>query len=924
MSSSLYTIKHLLSKMRNPDADFRFMALTDLIQEFNSKSHLTTPERPIGLDDLTEKEIVDLVLELVQDKNTEVKNQAVKTLGVLVRSVSDSRMTKIIDKLLLYASNDDEQLRDLACLALRTVVTEIPSNSKLAPTLCHKLTPKLITHLQDLSCQSDTLIGHLDVLSDLLIRFETYFRSNTSIQSQGLKALLPILTNPRSAISKRAVTALGALAGCCTDDIFFALVSKTLIPCLRSSEPLRLKNSIFLAGVLARTSSNRLATTLSELVPLIVSVSQNDDDELRETSLQTLESLLLKCPNEMSNFVALLINVATNAIKYDPNYAGLDDDMELDENHSEDDQDEDDAEFGDEYSDDDDMSWKIRRAATKLLSTLIATRFELFQEFYQSVSPVLISRFDEREESVKLEIWATFTLLLKQTKIFLGSDDHSHTENLLKRKRLVMEEQRTDGPLGLLHSQAPYLSKSIIRCLNCKSIAVRQSGFILLYELINVLDGGLETQILHLLARIEAALKTTDTSVSGTATSLKIQVFKFLTLFFQTHHPRSFTPELPRLIKLIISGINDKYHRIAREAFIAASSLIKVLKPLTPTSPTPANFVNALKAIYDVTIGRLTSSNADQEVKERAAICFEDLIIHAADQFEADFGTSLPIITQRLDNEITRCSALNVVTQIARSSTPKGEVFDKWLCDIIPKVAAFLRKNNRTLKISSFECLDTLLRRSNTKLQPQTIQTLVSDLHPLIDMMDLQLLPLALKTLTLLIPISSNLLPENKTVLLEPVFKIIKSSSISQGPALDALISLFFTSVQSKLDSPQALIEILTGCVEKNINLEQVKAAVFIRTRGSVSSNSSSGLQPYFTVSRCIGAIIRAKPSVGQHMLDTFTADLENSSDTKTSTFFSLLCIGEIGRIVCFYMGLPSPYLKFVSPRFKNINCNAT
>lgn len=65
--------------MRNPDADFRFMALTDLIREISSRGHYASPEKGFGLDEPTEKETVDLVLELIQDKNTEVKNQSVKT-----------------------------------------------------------------------------------------------------------------------------------------------------------------------------------------------------------------------------------------------------------------------------------------------------------------------------------------------------------------------------------------------------------------------------------------------------------------------------------------------------------------------------------------------------------------------------------------------------------------------------------------------------------------------------------------------------------------------------------------------------------------------------------------------------------------------------------------------------------------------------
>jgi len=82
-------------------------------------------------------------------------------------------------------------------------------------------------------------------------------------------------------------------------------------------------------------------------------------------------------------------------ITYDPNY-NYDDDvndfsdgegvaMEVEEDGDED------AE--DEYSDDDDMSWKVRRAAAKCLEAVVSSRRELLSDLYKGVSPALIARF---------------------------------------------------------------------------------------------------------------------------------------------------------------------------------------------------------------------------------------------------------------------------------------------------------------------------------------------------------------------------------------------------------------------------------------------------------------------------------------------------------------------------------------------------
>ena len=74
------------------------------------------------------------------------------------------------------------------------------------------------------------------------------------------------------------------------------------------------------------------------------------------------------------------------------------------------------TESDDEYSDDDDLSWKVRRSSVKCLEAVIGSRRDLLPELYGSVCPALVSRFREREENVKTDIFLAFISLLKQTR----------------------------------------------------------------------------------------------------------------------------------------------------------------------------------------------------------------------------------------------------------------------------------------------------------------------------------------------------------------------------------------------------------------------------------------------------------------------------------------------------------------------------
>lgn len=70
----------------------------------------------------------------------------------------------------------------------------------------------------------------------------------------------------------------------------------------------------------------------------------------------------------------------------------------------------------DEYTDDEDMSWKVRRAAAKCMTALISSRPDLLSDFHCTLAPALIRRFKEREENVKTDIFGAYIMLLRHTR----------------------------------------------------------------------------------------------------------------------------------------------------------------------------------------------------------------------------------------------------------------------------------------------------------------------------------------------------------------------------------------------------------------------------------------------------------------------------------------------------------------------------
>ncbi len=102
--------------------------------------------------------------------------------------------------------------------------------------------------------------------------------------------------------------------------------------------------------------------------------------------LSAVENMVYKCGKEITPHLNRIVPISLRYVCYDPNYNYGDEDGEdgdEDDMDTEDDGDDDDSD--DEYSDDDDMSWKVRRAGAKCLEAVIATRHELLLEFYAEV-----------------------------------------------------------------------------------------------------------------------------------------------------------------------------------------------------------------------------------------------------------------------------------------------------------------------------------------------------------------------------------------------------------------------------------------------------------------------------------------------------------------------------------------------------------
>ncbi|CAB1428190.1 unnamed protein product [Pleuronectes platessa] len=856
MSNVSYHVSNLLEKMTSTDKDFRFMATNDLMLELQKDS--------IKLDEDSERKVVTMLLKLLEDKNGEVQNLAVKCLAPLVSKVKESQVETMVDTLCSNMLSDKEQLRDISSMGLKTVIAELPLSSSgltLTTSVCKKITSQLIGAMgkqEDVSVQLEAL----DILSDMLGRLSGAL---VSFHSSLLSSLLPQLTSPRMAVRKRSILALGHLVPCCSPALFSQLTEHLLTELNKAPPTSVTRTYIQCLATISRQGGHRVGEHLEKLIPMVVKFTGDEDDELREYCFQAFEAFLRRCPKEMSPHVATVTKLCLQFMTFDPNY-NYDDD-EQDEEDSMDIEDGLDEESDDEYSDDDDMSWKVRRSSIKCLEALISSRRDLLLSFYSSVCPALLARFKEREENVRADVFAAFSTLLRQTR---GGSSHRGPPQGLLRPR---EGAGAGGGAGGRCAEGAV--KTLHRQLKEKSIKSRQGCFGLLTELSHTVPGALEQHIPALIPGIVFSL--TDKSTSST---MRIDALSFFHVLLLCHPPQAFQPHMQVLLPPVVACVEDTFYKITSEALLVTQQLVRVMRPHGQNAATGFDAGPFVREVFSVTLKRLQATDIDQEVKERAISCMGHMVCHLGDHLGAELQGVLMIFLERLKNEITRLTAVRTITLIAAS--PIKVDLSSILPEALSVLGSFLRKNQRTLKLGSLACLTALVTHHAASIKPAALEPVLSELPALVDEGDMHVSQVSVTLLTCMARACPSSLAKISSSVLPGVFRLVHSPLL-QGGALAAV-----------LDFIQALVLSKTS----NMGYSQLLRSLTEPFHSSPASADGGVIhrQSYHSVARCVAALTSACPKESPGTVSGLIQEVKNPGSPESARVLALLSLGEVGR----------------------------
>ncbi|XP_058097538.1 cullin-associated NEDD8-dissociated protein 1 isoform X2 [Magnolia sinica] len=838
-------INGILEKMTGKDKDYRYMATSDLLNELNKEGFKADADMEV--------KVSNTVLLQLEDAAGDVSGLAVKCLAPLVKKVSEDRVLEMTDKLCDRLVHGKDQHRDIASIAMKTIVSEV-STTAVAQRIVDSLTPQLIKGITSTGMSTEVKCECLDILCDVLHRFGHLMTTDHELL---LSALLSQLSSNQASVRKKSISCIASLASSLSDDLL-AKATVEVVQLLKNKgpKPELTRTNIQMIGALSRAVGYRFGPHLGDTVPLLINYctsASEIDEELREYSLQALESFLLRCPRDICSYCDDILHLTLEFLSYDPNFTDNMEEDTDDETHEE----EEDDESADEYSDDEDVSWKVRRAAAKCLAAIIVSRPEMLSKLYREACPKLIERFKEREENVKMDVFNTFIELLRQTG------------NVTKGQADINEL----SPLWLLKQEVPKIVKSINRQLREKSIKTKVGAFSVLKELVVVLPDCLADQIGSLISGIEKALND-----KSSTSNLKIEALIFTRLVMASHSPSVFHPYIKALSSPVLSAVSERYYKVTAEALRVCGELVRVVRPSFQACN--FDFKPYVHPIYNAILARLANQDQDQEVKECAISCMGLVISTFGDNLQKELPACLPVLVDRMGNEITRLTAVKAFAVIA-SSRLKIDL-SCVLEHVFSELTAFLRKANRALRQATLGTLNSLVVAYGDRIGSSAYEVIIVELSALISDSDLHMTALALELCCTLMADKKS----NQNVGLTVRYKVLPQalilvrSSLLQGQALQALQNFFACLVSSANTTFDVLLDSLLSSAKP--------------------SGQSGGLakQALYSVAQCVAVLcLAAGDQKCAPTVEMLTGILRDDSIINSAKqHLALLCLGEIGR----------------------------
>jgi len=773
----------LAERLESNDKDFRYMAASDLLNELQ--------KGPIQLDPLMQNKLCAALLKTLQDTSSEVQSIALKALPLLLIQSEFHLLETVVQVLvsnLLHIAEDDTKSnlqrntvvsaaknvsRDNCLITLKSLLSLVDPNTAGDSLIGKKVIPKILSCARNNS-SLEVKLDCFDILYDITSRFSFVI---VQVADEFVEILSGYLFSPHNMIRKRAIHCLALFLSNAPSTHLQSFMDSLLSDLghkiqVNGQAVDKVRNSLSAIQAICKVAGSRALhpyiSTITELVlKLLEDPAWTEDEELYESALQILELFLQNVPLEMESFQSSIVSALENALKYDPNLVEQDDEEEWEQGS--------DSEMEeDDFTDDEDLSGKVRRVSARCIHAIFLAR-----NFYKPSFPLpllvscMIQRIQERDEQVLLEILSGLMDLLKNISAY--ADEEKNAESSIYAKVLSVWKDKSGFIISKLQpsfkSRSLSLKNTVL--LFMKEFVVTCSAWLTESDLMSISEFYIEP----------CFLKENNVSIQFDGIVLLECCAPLFRRYNCASHLAVF---LTHLVNIGAQG----YYRVTAQSLRTCKCICSLL---TQQDLGIVCVSDALLQVNNFAIHRLEISDQDTEVKEAAMECLSTLCALFPELVSSSKDKSLRLILDKLQDEFVRITAIRSFSNILQSPL-RTKIDDSILLEFWQQVISLVRKKDAKLRESCLESIDN----SITLIPHQLDSSLLTELTGWIDASEWKRTALILEIFAKLLA-----LREEEGFLLRwkqetyPVILNLLVSSPLQGKLKDSVVHLFQTMMCS-------------------------------------------------------------------------------------------------------------------------------
>ncbi|EME30694.1 hypothetical protein Gasu_19400 isoform 2 [Galdieria sulphuraria] len=719
MSNKPYNI--LAERLESTDKDFRYMAASDLLNELQ--------KGPIQLDPLLESKLCTALLKALQDTSSDVQSIALKALPLLLAQSELHLLETVIEILianLLHISEDSKSnhqrntvvaaaknvSRDNCLITLKSLLNRIDPTSTGDTIIGQRVVPKLLSSARNNS-SLEVKLDCLDMLCDVTTKFSfTIVR----VADEFMESLSGLVSSSHNMVRKRAVHCLALFLSRAPysylqsfmDSLLFEFRQNLQAKQVNKQVVDTVRNSLSTIQALFKVTGSHvlypyIGTIAELLLKLLDSPSWIEDEDLYESVLQIFELFLQTVPIQLETIQSQLATVLEAALRYDPNL--VEQDTEFDEESGSE------LEEDDDFTDDEDLSCKVRRVAARCIHAIfLARNFHKLSFPLAQLADCMIQRLQERDEQVMLELLNGLTDLFKTIIPCLPSSEELNLESSIYHQVILVLKERSS--FIILKLQLVYKSRSI---------PLKNAVLVFMKEFIAIAAVWLSEQDLMNISQsyVEPCfLKENNASVQSDGIAL---LERCAPLLCRHKCPQHLAVFLNHLVDIGAQG----YYRITAQSLHACKSIFTVL---TQDDLAIASISDALLKAHDFAMYRLEASDQDTEVKEAAIECLSTLCASFPELVSLKRDKSLRLMLDKLHDDFVRTTAIRSFSNILQS--PLGTKIDEQvLMEFWKRVISLLRKKDDKLRESCLESINCSVTLVPSQLDSSLVSELTSLIH---------------------------------------------------------------------------------------------------------------------------------------------------------------------------------------------------